>query len=220
MEVYQHEIVGDINAMYGDLLRSWKQYVTVAEHLQALSVRLWEEVSQGNPTALQEVRNYHWSHLGQTVEVLKNAGLTEADCRQTIANEYGYRRWSEVSHVRYPYHISFENAVELLLQGDEPGLRELLNGEPGLINQKSQYGHRATLLHYAVSNGVEFWRQSVPANLPQMVEFLLERGANPRAKMKVYNGEYTASELLLSSEHPRKAGILPALRDAFSKAVS
>ncbi|MDC6351127.1 hypothetical protein PP178_06140 [Zeaxanthinibacter sp. PT1] len=219
MEVYKHEVVSGINEMYGELLRSWKSFDSIAAHLEALSLRLWEEVSQGNPLALQEVRNYHWSHLGQAVEVLKNAGLTEADCKQTIANEYGYRRWSEVKHVRYPYHVNFENSVELLLQGDEAGLRELLSGDPALINQKSQYGHRATLLHYAVSNGVELWRQSVPLNLPRLVEFLLDNGANPRAKMKVYNGEYTASELLMSSEHPRAAGVLSDLRDTFNKAV-
>jgi hypothetical protein len=59
---------------------------------------------------------------------------------------------------------------------------------------------------------VEIWRQQVPLNLPETVSYLLEEGANPGAKMKVYGGEYTAAELLLSSLHPRNAGIFEELR--------
>jgi len=45
-----------------------------------------------------------------------------------------------------------------------------------------------------------------------MVSYLLEKGVDPGAKMKVYGGEYTAAELLLSSLHPRNAGIFEELR--------
>jgi hypothetical protein len=102
-----------------------------------------------------------------------------------------------------------------MLAGDFKGIKKIITGNNALLNQKSQYGHEATLLHYSASNGVELWRQKVPLNLPEMVEFLVENGANRNARMKVYGGEYTAAELLLSSAHPRQAGILMELRQHF-----
>jgi hypothetical protein len=52
----------------------------------------------------------------------------------------------------------------------------------------------------------------VPMNLPEQVDYLLAQGASLKAKMQVYGGEYTAPELLLSSMHPRNAGIFDELR--------
>ena len=78
---------------------------------------------------------------------------------------------------------------------------------PDLIFQKSKFGHQATLLHYVASNGVEFWRQIVPHNLPEMISYLIEKGADKNAKMKVYGGEFSVLPLLESSAHPYAAGI-------------
>lgn len=67
------------------------------------------------------------------------------------------------------------------------------------------------LLHYVASNGVELWRQNVPRNLPAICEMLLLKGANASAKMSVYGGYYDTLSLLLTSAHPKAAGLMDEL---------
>jgi hypothetical protein len=212
MKIYKPQTVSDLQEFYGELLFDMSRYASVHDHLKALSVRMWEGVRAGKVTVLEEIRNYHWSHLGRPTSDLGKMGLSEEDCMQTIANEYGFRRWSEVAHMNIPYDLQFERLVNAILKGRISEVQEELAKNSDLINQKSTYGHKASLLHYTVSNGVELWRQQVPANLPEIVDFLIRSGANTKAKMLVYGGDYTASELLLSSAHPRDAGVLDDLR--------
>jgi hypothetical protein len=212
MEVYISGPVRDICAFYGSLLENLQAYTSIESHLTALANRMWEGLRQGNEAVLMEISNYHREHLGRPMEAIMAGGLSEDDCRRAIANEYGFRRWSEVAHQTQPYENDFERAVDAMLSGELSTLKGLLGKNPALLNAKSRYGHKATLLHYAASNGVEMWRQKVPLNLPSAVKFLLESGINPRARMYVYGGEYTASELLLSSAHPKEAGIQDALK--------
>ena len=105
------------------------------------------------------------------------------------------------------YDKPFEVAVDFLLIGQLDNLKKCLDGNPDLIFRKSQFGHQATLLHYVGSNGVEFWRQVVPFNLPKMTKYLIEKGADKNAKMKVYGGGFPVLSLLETSAHPFAAGI-------------
>ena len=213
MKVYRHKTIKELELFYGDLLTKIGQYASVKDHLVALASRMWEGVQAKNEAVLNEISNYHYRHLGKSKSALMASGLLEEDCKQTIANEYGFRRWTEVEHMRSPYNHSFESAINAMLQGDLKEVKSHIAGSNGLVNYKSHYGHRATLLHYAASNGVELWRQKVPLNLPEIVAYLIETGANKKAKMKVYGGEYTAAELLPSSAHPREAGVASQLRN-------
>ncbi|HMB62236.1 MAG TPA: hypothetical protein VKN36_04125 [Eudoraea sp.] len=215
MEIYKPTEVQELEDFYGDLLTKIDHYQRVSDHLEALSARMWEGVQAKIEGVFTEIKNYHWRHLGKSTAALVKLGLARDDCRQAIANEYGFRRWTEVEHMTSPYNTMFETAVNAMLDGELAQVKKLLAKKRDLVKQKSRYGHEATLLHYAVSNGVELWRQKVPENLPVTVAFLMEHGANPNAKMKVYGGEYTPSELLPSSAHPRAAGILPELRKLF-----
>lgn len=212
MKIYKPSTVADLQQFYGDLLLEMVRFPTIYEHLKALSARMWEGVQANKEAVLLEISNYHWAYLGRPTSDLSRIGLTEEDCRQTIANEYGFRRWTEVAHMSIPYDHKFESLVNAVLEGSLNAVRNYITENPELLNQKSAYGHKASLLHYTVSNGVEFWRQQVPENLPEIARFLVDSGANKNAKMLVYGGEYTASELLLSSAHPQNAGVLEALR--------
>lgn len=212
MKIYKPQAVADLQEFYGELLVNMGQYHTIHEHLKTVSKRMWQGVRSGNEAVLQEIRNNHWSHLGRPTADLVRIGLTEEDCMQAIANEFGFRRWSEVAHMNVPYDMQFESVVNAILGGRMTEVEKYVSQNGDLINKKSSYGHKASLLHYSVSNGVELWRQQVPSNLPEIVGYLIRKGANKQAKMLVYGGEYTASELLLSSAHPRDAGILEDLR--------
>ncbi|MEX0289173.1 MAG: hypothetical protein AB3N14_08665 [Flavobacteriaceae bacterium] len=215
MKIYKHKTVAELEKFYGDLLTNVGHYKSVRDHLRVLASRMWEGVRDQKDAVLNEISNYHWQHLGKSKAALIAEDLSEDDCRQAIANEFGFRRWTEVEHMGSPYNLPFEKAINTMLAGDLTQLKKDVSQDPKLLNYKSSYGHKATLLHYAASNGVELWRQKVPLNLPDIVSYLIEAGANTRAKMKVYGGEYTAAELVPSSAHPINAGIITELRSQF-----
>ena len=87
-----------------------------------------------------------------------------------------------------------------------------IRDSPYLLSATSSYGHQATLLHYVASNGVEFWRQQVPMNLPAITSYLLSAGANRDATMKVYGGDFDTYALLVSSAHPLAVGVLEEMK--------
>jgi len=210
--IHLPEAVAQTRDFYGELLHQQASFTTIADHLRALSIRMWEGVQEGNEVVFREIANYHKDHLGRELKVLMKAAWTEGDCQLTIAHEYGFGSWGEVCSLEKGYDLGFEQTVDALLAGDIDLLCENIGRMPQLAQQRSRYGHGATLLHYAVSNGVELWRQQVPLNLPEMVRYLLNNGADLRAKMNVYGGTYAAPELLLSSLHPRNAGIFAEMR--------
>lgn len=156
----------------------------------------------------QEINNYHPNYLGQPIAKLMKKKLGIEDCLITIAHEFGYSSMEEFNlQSNVSYDEAFEASVDALINGQVDVLKKRIVENPTLSNQHSQYGHQATLLHYAVANGVELWRQQTPLNLPEMVQFLMDHGADRHLKMKVYGGHYAPLELLPSSAHPREAGI-------------
>jgi len=115
---------------------------------------------------------------------------TLLDSRQAIANEYGFENWTKVQELgNLNYDTKFEQAVDALLNGQEDTLITLLN-----------------------ENGVEFWRQKAPNNLPLLTEELLRRGAVKKALMKVYGGHFSTYDLLVTSAHPTSAGLMEAMK--------
>ncbi len=97
--------------------------------------------------------------------------------------------------------------MDTLLSGDVKRLHGLLSSNPSLIYRRSSFGHRSTLLHYAGSNGVETYRQRVPLNLAEITCLLVEAGADVNATANMYGGGSTALGLLVTSDHPAKAGV-------------
>jgi ankyrin repeat protein len=92
-------------------------------------------------------------------------------------------------------------------------LRALLRDDAGLVHARSTRRmhfdppeHRAQLLHYVASNGVEGYRQRTPANVLDVARLLLETGSDPNAVAYLYGGACTTMSLLVSSAHPAKAG--------------
>src|SRR5580704_11978360 len=67
--------------------------------------------------------------------------------------------------------------------------------------------HRATLLHYVAANGVERGRQKTPKNAVAIATILLDAGAEVDALGSMYGGEATTMNMLVSSDHPARAGV-------------
>src|SRR5262249_45061461 len=66
---------------------------------------------------------------------------------------------------------------------------------------------RATLLHYVAANGVERYRQTTPTNAVAIARALLEAGSEPDALADMYGAECTTMSMLVSSDHPARAGL-------------
>ena len=208
MRIYKPKVVKELRKFYGiDLLVNSNEIPFVKDYLLSLAKRMLEGVQEGHAFIFQEINNYHKSHLGQPINELKKMKWTLENCQEAIANEHGFKNWNAIDS-DLKYDKGFEVAVDFLLNGQFDDLKKCLNKDSGLIFRKSQFGHQATLLHYVGSNGVEFWRQVVPYRLPEMTKYLIKKGANKNAKMKVYGGEFSVLPLLESSAHPYQAGLV------------
>ena len=207
MEIYRANTVAEIQSFYGSLLFP-KEGISIYDHLDDIALKLYDGLKKREPILYTEMNNYHPQFLGVDKKILANRDFSLEDCRYTIANEYGFKSWAEVGMLKDSYYnMAFEKCINALLSGKKSELFRLLTKNPSLAKGKSNYGHEATLLHYCGSNGIELWRQQVPYNLAEMIEILIDFGADRNSQMKVYGGYHTAYSLFMSSAHPYDAGI-------------
>lgn len=102
----------------------------------------------------------------------------------------------------------FARAVQAIITGDAAALSAELAAQPDLIAARSVSSHRATLLHYVAANGIEDVLQRPVANADQIARILLGAGAEVDATCDAYGGRYaTTLSLLVSSDHPARAGV-------------
>jgi ankyrin repeat protein len=139
-----------------------------------------------------------------------------ASAQFVIARSLGFRSWPTlVEHIEEMRRISavsaFERAADAIVHGDLATLKELVARDPALARQRSTREHRATLLHYTSSNGVEGYRQKTPQNIAEIARFLLQSGAEVDAEAEVYGGGCTTLGLAATSLHPDLAGVQEAL---------
>ena len=107
---------------------------------------------------------------------------------------------------------AFARAVRAVIGGDPAALRGELAAEPALSHARSGALHRATLLHYVAANGIEDALQIAVPGAEEIARVLLAAGAEVDATCDAYEGRYpTTLALLVSSEHPARAGVAAGL---------
>ena len=212
--IHIHPDVQAIRKLHRKVINRKDTYKSVWELLDAFAENLETGYRFEVPAAFTEISNYHPQFLGKPKQEIIKIALEQTDFHHTIANEYGFKNWRTLLELNPQIDFTFEKSVDALLTGDIHQLKNLLDEYPQLITQQSSFGHRATLLHYVGSNGVELWRQVVPSNLVEMTKLLLERGANPNQTAQIY-GQSTIIELIASSAHPLDAGIQKDLLKLF-----
>ena len=182
-----------------------------------------------DPTAINLFHHRHPSFLDETVKwrpkfipdsEIRDAALSLDDARLTIARYYEFPDWPSLS--AYVETVSrdgsvfeFEAAVEAVVNGNLAALEDALRRDPALVRARSSricffdppVMHRATLLHYVAANGVEQYRQKTPANAVEIARALLLAAAEPDALADMYGSECTTMSMLVSSDHPAKAGL-------------
>jgi len=150
---------------------------------------------------------------------IRDASLTLDDARLALARNYSFLDWPALAtHVTAvaqdgPVH-EFEAAVEAVVNGDIAALEAALRRNPTLVHARSSRIcnlappiHGAALLHYVAANGVEGYRQKTPPNAVTIARALLTARAEPDAEADLYGSGATTMGLLVSSEHPAKAGL-------------
>ena len=135
-----------------------------------------------------------------------------AGAQFVIARSHGFENWPAFlgylqERERNSPASSFEGAVDAIINGDTLTLREMLRADARLIHLRSTRSHHATVLHYISANGIEGYRQRIPANVLEIAEILLEAGAPIHATAEVYGHGCTTLELTATSGHPERAGV-------------
>lgn len=208
---YIPEAVRRVAELYREILQGRSTGTSVAEELSAMATILFRTHQEGNPVCCVQLSNWHPGLVGKSADYILNEKLSEADARIAVAREHGFDTWSQVSNWgQKKFNLEFEAAVDSLLVGDFQLLKYYINRSPGLLSNRSPFNHRATLLHYIGSNGVETYRQKVPYNLAELTQFLLEAGADPEATAYFYGSQLNTEALLTTSAHPVDAGVLEA----------
>jgi len=216
-KVYIHENTQKVYDLHQIAIEGITKNTTVKEQLSNFADTLYTAWKARNPICKAQINNWHPDYISQSLEVIFQASFKLEDARLSIAKDCGFLDWEEVEKMgNAPFNLAFEKAVDTLLAGDLDNLKKQIEVQPTLLHTRSTYGHRATLLHYAGSNGVEMWRQKTPYNLPVIVQYLLAEGADKNATMRVYGGEHTTLQMVASSAHPHAAGIIDKLTEVLS----
>ncbi len=206
--VYVSDQVKEVERLHRDLLTDSLRQLPIRDQLDRQANRILEGHNAGNRAVVTHITCWHPKLVCHTADEIMNSDFTLDDARQTIAREYGFVDWSDVeARGANPPDPDFELAVDTLLGGDVEKLRVLLDSHPTLIHRRSSFGHRSTLLHYVGSNGVETYRQRVPLNLAEIARLLIQAGADVNAVANMYGGGSTVLGLLVTSDHPAKAGV-------------
>lgn len=207
-DVFVSEPVSQVLRLYDGLVdeRAWTR--TAREQIEQLADRLLEGHGARLPGAAVELHNWLPNAGKRSPEELFELSLSRSEALETVARSHGFANWREVELAEQKRGDPvFERAIEDLLVGDIAGLVSALDRVPDLIVRRSHYGHRATLLHYLAANGVETYRQRVSLNASAVATILVQRGADVLATASMYGKTQTVRGLLLSSGHPRAAGV-------------
>jgi len=217
--VYVCDQVRAVERLHRDLLMDGVRQLPIRDQLDRQAHRIVEGHKAGDRAVVIHITCWHPKLACRAADEIMNIAFTLDDARETIAREYGFANWSDLeARGAHPPDPDFEVAVDTLLLGNVERLRNLLNCDPSLVHQRSSFGHRSTLLHYVGSNGVETYRQRVPMNLAEVTRLLVEAGADVNAEANMYAGGSTTLGLLVTSDHPAKAGVTGDVRKALEAA--
>jgi hypothetical protein len=211
-DVYVCEDVADVEALHPYLAGAEFKALPISEQLDRQARTLFAAHCGGDRRVKTQIACWLPGAARKSIDAILAAPFTLDDARLTIAREYGFKDWGAVLQTgdRVP-ETAFEGAVDALVAGNLPLLKQMLDADPGLIHARSCYGHRATLLHYLGANGVEIHRQKTPLNAVEIARLLIERGAGVDAEAQMYRGGQTTLGLVETSAHPAAAGVAESL---------
>lgn len=209
--MYIAPAIAAVRAMYRELFTAEFWRLNIGDQIEQQARVLQTAHAGGNPAVHFQIGSWLPGAARKTTDAILREPFTLEQARTTVAREYGYRDGCDaLERGTHPPAAAFGTAVNALLAGDIDNLRAMLTATPRLATQSSDFGHRATLLHYLGANGVETWRQVTPLNAVALAQLLLECGAAVNAVALIYGGS-TALGLTTTSSHPAAAGVADRL---------
>lgn len=210
--VYVCQDVADVEALHPYLSDPNFRSLPIAVQLDRQARTLFAAHGRGDRRVKTQLGSWLPGAARKSLDAIMAAPFTLDDALLTLAREYGFKDWAAVLDMgdRTP-DPPFEQAVDALVAGELKRLRQMLEADPGVIDARSCYGHRATLLHYVSANGVETYRQKTPLNVVEIARLLIERGADADAEAEMYGGGQTTLRLVQTSAHPAAAGVAEQL---------
>ena len=216
-KVYVDPKVQKVLNLYADVFAGDFYSLPVRRQLELQAVRLTEAHHNRDDSVCFQIGSWHPELVGKNDDSILNHVFSIDDGRTTIAREYGFKDWNDADTIGdRRSNVKFEMAVNTMLSGNLSLLRGLIGETPDLTSARSQYGHSATLLHYAGINGVESYRQVVPLNLTEIVEFLIASGADLTSRANIYGGS-TPRELFETSKHSYESNVHEDVITIFKK---
>ncbi|MBZ5537540.1 MAG: hypothetical protein LAO31_16405 [Acidobacteriia bacterium] len=216
-KVYVDPKVQKVRNLYADVITEDFYSLPVRRQLELQADRLTEAHHNRDDSVCFQIGSWHPELVGRPDERILNHVFSIDDGRTTLAREYGFKNWSDVDSIaNRRSNVQFEKAVNTMLSGNLSLLKGLIGESPELTCERSQYGHSATLLHYAGTNGVESYRQVVPWNLTEIVDFLIASGADLTSMANIYGGS-TPRELFETSKHSYESDVHKDVMTVFKK---
>ncbi len=142
------------------------------------------------------------------------------DAREIVVRNHQFESWDAYAAFAAEARNSvsvvgrFEEAADAIVKGDIPALEWLLRSRPELIRARSERRHHAMLIHYVGPNGIEYFRQTTPANAPEIARLLIAAGADVNATADIYGGGAKALGLAATSITPAVVGVVAPLLQA------
>jgi len=218
-DIFIDPAIADIRHLYNHALGQHNTTLVIKDLLTYHADAIYNAFINGDRTVTFHLGSWCPAVVGKKPDQIMSSNLNLDQVRESVAREYGFTDWQTVLNLNnQQLDTRFETAVELVITGELNALQNQLGKNPKLTVQQSDYGHRATLLHYLGANGVESQRQITPLNCVQVAQCLIDHGADVNAVANMYGGGSTTLGLVLSSAHPAKAGVTEALATVLKNA--
>jgi len=202
----------EIRSLMPELNGSYDNFKSISDLYNYIRKILVEDFDTQSKIVEALYRQHYPGYFKTKPKILKDENLD-----LVIARSLGFDNTEHYLSNAFEYlDPAFENAVHSILQGDLDTFKSLITSSPALLYHNSKLGHRARLVDYLSSNGVEYWRQIVPDNADLILDEICKFGFDTFVTNNIYGGS-TLRGLIVSSAHPKAAGIEKRLLEVLSK---
>lgn len=206
-QLYQCDEVRLLRKFLSEEINLLHSSILLRDFIDKIALKLDDAKAISNPIICTLVKNHMTSISFVDAEDLCSKVI---DTTELAARMHGFDRYASVSSDTF-LDGQLQVAIDHLLFSPLDVFRDYILSSPELLNRQTVFGHRASIVHYLGSNGIEIYRQVVPTDIVDKVEFLKSMDTNFTQSHNIYGGSCTVIDLVETSAHPHDAGIAPLL---------